>query len=210
MDGDDLLPRKSRLPVSYVLVAVGVLSIMAYVVSKWVHRIRHSLLGETNLPEYGSIIESPEIPNRAFIIARHARYGYLVLKSFKKRKGLHGQLPGGNIDEIDVGPDAAAARELFEETGIDIRQDLRRLTLLVFPNGTSSFKGRAYYLLDLENEDATNGPNTPESGESFNLRLSPEHVGFTFMPTIDQTAKAILLHSGGKNSTAIVNFPNLL
>ena len=38
-------------------------------------------------------------------------------------------MPGGRIDKTDGSIAGAAARELFEETGIDVRQDLQRMQL---------------------------------------------------------------------------------
>lgn len=49
-------------------------------------------------------------PERAFIIAEHETYGYMLLTAFKKRKGRHHQLPGGHIDETDPSPAFAAVR----------------------------------------------------------------------------------------------------
>jgi hypothetical protein len=84
---------------------------------------------------------------RAFIFATHPLYGILLLHcTRKKKKGSHFQAPGGHIDKEDFadavsntsgdrsqGPDIlmqackfGAARELCEETGIDIRSDLDR------------------------------------------------------------------------------------
>ena len=84
---------------------------------------------------------------RAFIFAMHPLYGILLLRcTRKKNKGPHFQAPGGHIDKEDFERAVSnaqgdsnqgsailmqackigAARELFEETGMDIRSDLDR------------------------------------------------------------------------------------
>jgi 8-oxo-dGTP pyrophosphatase MutT (NUDIX family) len=72
---------------------------------------------------------------RAFILAEHPVHGILLLQATKKNKGTHFQLPGGHVDAEEVqrvGVEkafvTAAARELFEETQIDLREKLERLT----------------------------------------------------------------------------------
>ena len=84
---------------------------------------------------------------RAFIFATHPLYGILLLHcTRKKKKGSHFQAPGGHIDKEDFavavsnasgdssqGPailmqacKIGAGRELYEETGVDIRSELDR------------------------------------------------------------------------------------
>lgn len=119
---------------------------------------------------------------KAFVFVRHAKHGFLLLKAFKKRKGTHYQIPGGRIDESDSSPAYAAARELFEETGIDIRSHelIVRLEPLLFPDGSLVFEKRQYFALNIDDNDpilpkiesssdASKGPPT--------LRLSKEHIG---------------------------------
>ena len=84
---------------------------------------------------------------RGFLLLRHEEHGLLLLHcTRKKNKPPHWQLPGGHIDEPEFLAAAAApsggddrngqllraarsgaARELFEETGIDVRAQLSRL-----------------------------------------------------------------------------------
>jgi hypothetical protein len=84
---------------------------------------------------------------RAFVFAIHPLHGILLLRcTRKKKKGSHFQAPGGHIDKEDFddavsntsggcnqGPamliracKKGAARELYEETGIDLRSELDR------------------------------------------------------------------------------------
>jgi 8-oxo-dGTP pyrophosphatase MutT (NUDIX family) len=76
---------------------------------------------------------------RAFIFCVHPHHGYMLLHcTRKKKKPSHFQLPGGHVDALEfeeaakVHPDnvteqlllagqMAAARELYEETGLDVR-----------------------------------------------------------------------------------------
>ena len=134
----------------------------------------------------GEIAVGKAYDPRGFVVARHPRHGYLVLFALKKKKGLHGQLPGGHVDgdEVDAygsgvrSATVAAARELFEETGIDVRGDLKRLDHVRFPDaahelstspgggcesggggggggGGDHFKGRFFFRLELTDADST-------------------------------------------------------
>ena len=53
----------------------------------------------------------PSRASKAFILARHPAQGLLLLKAFKKRKGLHHQLPGGRVDEGDESAAAGAGKD---------------------------------------------------------------------------------------------------
>lgn len=104
---------------------------------------------------------------RGFIIARHTDFGFILLRSFKRKKGEHFQLPGGRVDPEDVitakSLDAeevarvAAAREFFEETGIDLRNNLQRLKCLK-PLGIG--EGSRYFFELLLNQDDSISPST--------------------------------------------------
>jgi 8-oxo-dGTP pyrophosphatase MutT (NUDIX family) len=86
---------------------------------------------------------------KAFIFATHPLHGLLLLYcTRKKKKGPHYQAPGGHVDKEDYdhviaqmssssttvqGPELlmqackmGAARELFEETGLDFRSTVDR------------------------------------------------------------------------------------
>jgi 8-oxo-dGTP pyrophosphatase MutT (NUDIX family) len=93
---------------------------------------------------------------RAFIFAIHPLHGILLLHcTRKKNKGPHYQAPGGHIDKEDfddamsaITPGGSsndpailmqackigAARELYEETGMDVRSELDRYGNAVFLN----------------------------------------------------------------------------
>ena len=83
---------------------------------------------------------------RAFCIVLHPKHGVLLLHCTRKKNNQpHYQLPGGHIDrdEYDLydnnlyqSAQAGAARELFEETGIDLRYTPaldRLLPLILYP-----------------------------------------------------------------------------
>eukprot|EP01012_Entosiphon_sulcatum_P029976 TRINITY_DN3675_c0_g1_i4.p2 TRINITY_DN3675_c0_g1~~TRINITY_DN3675_c0_g1_i4.p2 ORF type:complete len:168 (+),score=28.94 TRINITY_DN3675_c0_g1_i4:24-506(+) len=157
----------------------------------------------------------PDPDVRAFVFAHHPQHGFLLLQADKKRKGgLHFQVPGGHVDDVEVKTHGleractvAAARELFEETGIDIRNALDRLIPARDRNGRHLIvKDRYFYALQLSDADSIQNGLPPLSGEPFPLRLSHEHTGFTFMKDQLKAADAVESHSGGKVTKALKEF----
>jgi 8-oxo-dGTP pyrophosphatase MutT (NUDIX family) len=98
----------------------------------------------------------------------------------KKKKGPHFQLPGGHIDEFEffaaaeqssdsqtqllLAARAGAARELYEETGLDVRNQLDRLEPAALRNDVevdkhgkeilkNELKHRLYFFLPVTDDD---------------------------------------------------------
>ncbi|KAL3775931.1 hypothetical protein ACHAW5_011321 [Stephanodiscus triporus] len=181
---------------------------------------------------------------RAFIFATHPRYGILLLRcTRKKNKGPHFQAPGGHIDKEDFeyaesimqddsnqGRDIlmqackiGAARELFEETGMDIRSELDRLQpARLWDSSKDSLinvlKFRLFFKLRLEDSDFAAGDieskislglvqsmNTspPHLMASSILKLSHEHQGWRFEADAMKAVDLLVDHSGGKVSKAL-------
>ena len=118
---------------------------------------------------------------RGFIFVVHKQYGLMLLHcTRKKKKGPHFQLPGGHIDEHEffaaaeesrdsqtqllLASRAGAARELYEETGLDVRFQLDRLEPAALRNDiefdkhekpilTNELKHRLYFFLPVTNDD---------------------------------------------------------
>lgn len=174
---------------------------------------------------------------RAFVLVKHAEHGLLILEACKKRKGgRHFQLPGGHVDTHELehygeseGCRIAAARELYEETGMDFRDRLYRLSpvelLEMGPSAQPEASklhdaGRRYFKLDISNADSVDDLGdsgdldrsatgtvrlaTPLSMEDFRLRLSAEHTGFRFEKVPQKASQFVAMHSGGTSSLAIL------
>jgi 8-oxo-dGTP pyrophosphatase MutT (NUDIX family) len=190
---------------------------------------------------------------RAFLFAQHPIHGLLLLYcSRKKKKTPHFQAPGGHIDKEDF--DAAltrlqnginsisvadgdsshpllvlackigVARELYEETGIDIRNDLDRLQPVRLrednkeDNGlTCVLKHRLFFKICFTDDDfVTEGFDSKmalglsqamyteePSPIKLMIKLSHEHQGFIFEPNTRKAVDLLTQHSGGKISTAL-------
>ena len=134
-----------------------------------------------------------------FVVAHNYDKGILLLEAYKKNKGTHYQLPGGNIDKDEIerygiveGARRAAARELWEETGIDMRNNIERLQQIPFPASHQTRLGRRlFFYLRVLND------------ESENIKLSHEHTNFCFEPSILVAAEKVNKHSGGKVKLAL-------
>eukprot|EP00747_Dinoflagellata_sp_TGD_P166608 gnl/TRDRNA2_/TRDRNA2_189647_c0_seq1.p1 gnl/TRDRNA2_/TRDRNA2_189647_c0~~gnl/TRDRNA2_/TRDRNA2_189647_c0_seq1.p1 ORF type:complete len:204 (+),score=25.69 gnl/TRDRNA2_/TRDRNA2_189647_c0_seq1:15-626(+) len=143
---------------------------------------------------------------RAFVLAKHVDRGLLLLRGYKPRKGVHFQLPGGRMEDEDEEPLTTAARELFEETGVDVRDNLTRLHSLDFDDDC-----RTFFIIELTDADSIDdddsvGPlNSHEKEVGFTLRLSPEHTGFLFEQNRTKACEELIKHSGGACSEAVRN-----
>ena len=144
---------------------------------------------------------------RSFIFAIHPTHGLLLLRAYKKKKGTHHQLPGGRVDaeelELDDAHRRAAARELREETGIDVSP--ARLKDATDREGKIvRRKNREYFFLELRDADGA-GPDRDHvnAGNPFTLALSGEHTGFTFERDLAKAENMIGLHSDGENAVAL-------
>ena len=138
---------------------------------------------------------------RGFIFAVHPTHGLLLLRAYKKKKGVHHQLPGGRVDaeelELDDAHRRAAARELREETGIDV-PPARLMDTAV------RRKNREYFFLELRDVDGAGSDRDHANAENpFTLALSGEHTGFTFERDLAKAEDMIRLHSGGENALAL-------
>lgn len=113
--------------------------------------------------------------DKAFLFLVHRDHGLLLLYTTRKKsKGPHYQVPGGHVEQDDF--DAAskikqksaekdyllaykigAARELYEETGIDLRDSLDRLqpAKLRLPKDETScdYKGRIFFSAEIFDGD---------------------------------------------------------
>lgn len=133
---------------------------------------------------------------RAFLFVVHESHGLLLLYCTRKRsKGPHHQLPGGHVDDIEflnaakvastrdsqllLAAKAGAARELYEETGLDVRHDLSRIEpvrlqyAFKVEAGTleNEYKSRLFYVLFVNDADFCGTGVAPMSEAGSDLRV---------------------------------------
>ena len=114
--------------------------------------------------------------------------------------------------QLLIAAKAGAARELYEETGMDILRQLDRLDPAPLHNDPSSnplpnlYKSRLFFFLSVTDDDFPKGGITPMGtvGKHLKLRLSVEHSGFIFQPEPSVAAEMLKHHSGGKCSEALL------
>lgn len=185
---------------------------------------------------------------RGFVFVVHENHGMMLLHCTRKRKkGPHFQLPGGHVDEHEFvsaaqgggnaktqlmeAARAGAARELFEETGMDVRASLERLQPAPLRReGAQSdkeldceLKKRLYFFLSVTDDDfwikdkhdASSilrlklVPPMNQHGSQLMLKLSVEHSGFVFEKDPNKSATLLEKHSGGHGSRALRMAMNL-
>ncbi|KAL7564295.1 hypothetical protein ACA910_014357 [Epithemia clementina (nom. ined.)] len=183
---------------------------------------------------------------RGFIFLVHKDHGLMLLHCTRKNdKPPHWQLPGGHVDETEfldaalksqdpqtqllLACKAGAARELYEETGMDFRSRLDRMEPAQLrrqsannkkdEKAVNELKERFFFLLNVNDEDfpSTNGEakaarsstralQAPQgkAGPHLRLLMSHEHSGFTFVLEPTRAAEMLIHHSGGKCSEALL------
>jgi 8-oxo-dGTP pyrophosphatase MutT (NUDIX family) len=179
---------------------------------------------------------------RGFILCVHEQHGLLLLHCTRKpKKGPHYQLPGGHVDEREflaaaqashdphaqlmIAAQMGAARELYEETGIDVRDKVYRMEPAALRNAittnkngkfvlTCEIKKRLYFFLPITDDDFNSPDSVDETfkltgpmtavGAHLRLRLSVEHSGFMFEKDPEKSAKLLEQHSGGNGSKALL------
>mmetsp|Transcript_18659 Transcript_18659/g.26443 ORF Transcript_18659/g.26443 Transcript_18659/m.26443 type:complete len:535 (+) Transcript_18659:98-1702(+) len=184
---------------------------------------------------------------RAFVFVIHNDFGLLLLHCTRKRKkGPHFQIPGGHVDEAEFIAAArknlihpkmhlayaakrAAARELFEETGLDFRDQLDRFEpahLYEQPSKpdflTFEHKHRIYFRINVNDNDffqqktgdarLSKDYTMPLCGQGsyLFLKLSHEHSGFTFENDLKNAPSLLKQHSGGHCSEALSSYLSFL
>jgi len=175
---------------------------------------------------------------KAFVFATHPNYGMILLFCTKKKiKGDHFQLPGGSINESEfknasarsggdprrqliLSSKKAVARQLWEEVGIDIRENLKRLKPAhirfdseCYNELSCEHRRRLFFTLEVDDSDfytpadiafnenlvfSINGQDIP-----LMLKLSKSHSGFKFQMDLNEAVHEIKKHSGKACSEAL-------
>jgi 8-oxo-dGTP pyrophosphatase MutT (NUDIX family) len=186
-------------------------------------------------------VDYKSVDYRGFIFVVHKIHGLMLLHcTRKKSKGPHFQLPGGHVDEFEflvaahssrdaqtqllTASRAGAARELFEETGMDMRNHLDRLEPASLrsdvtldkkgkPLLKNELKHRLYFVLSVTDEDfwstergdSAAGRVHPlcADGKHLMLKVSIEHSGWTFEKDPNKSAEMLAVHSGGTGAAAL-------
>ena len=183
-----------------------------------------------------SSIDYRNIDYRGFIFVVHESSGLLLLHcTRKKKKGPHFQLPGGHIDDFEFeaaakasgggnaqtqlleAAKAGAARELWEETGVDMRNQLERLQPAALKSSSAQkelsceIKRRLFFFLAVTDDDFLSADKTTEplvgplgtEGRHLRIKSSVEHSGFDFEKDPAVSVQKLKKHSGGVPSQAL-------
>ncbi|CAJ1375702.1 unnamed protein product [Effrenium voratum] len=151
----------------------------------------------------------------AFVIARHDKHGYLLLLKDVDQKRY--ELPVGRFVHSEVKGEEyyeaakeAAIQGLLAHTGLDFRKRPGRLRHMRFPAQVQEKMGKSsFFEVVLTDADSLHSYNhnvltNSLSGEpKFLLRISQDHVGFTFQRDL-QNAAAALQSSGRRVAKALL------
>lgn len=158
---------------------------------------------------------------RTYVAVIHEKHGVLLLQTHAKTKSTaaHFELPGGRVRRDDYGEKysrihggivvretarTAAARHLFEETSIDIREGTDKMRLEYLDG--SEKEGICFFVLKLSDADI---PDLEESWteslpmQQWRLTLSERHASFIFVKDPRAAAVLIIDQAGGRASEAL-------
>ena len=140
---------------------------------------------------------------RGFIFAVHPTHGLLLLRAYKKKKGVHHQLPGGRVDAEELAfEDAhrrAAARELRRNWH---RRPADEAQVATDREGGGAAKGAR--VLFLSPGCRRRGPRSRSRKRLVPVRARPERRAHGLhLRTGPREGQLIRLHSGGENAVAL-------
>eukprot|EP00980_Cylindrotheca_fusiformis_P004869 scaffold1036_cov93-Cylindrotheca_fusiformis.AAC.2 len=198
-----------------------------------------STMSFDKLLEFHQQSEDDESPRSPFFYDDEAGGTMMDLKKsdleksdYRANQKRENHLPTFNFQGVYGAAKCGCARELFEETGIDLRQSLERFQplMLLGPSHHHSNKNkknnklrnehkeRLFFIVPVSDSDflkeddsktassslSLSGPlKTSKSGHHLKLRLSHEHTGFTFEKDPPKAIEMMQYHSGGKVSEAL-------
>jgi ADP-ribose pyrophosphatase YjhB (NUDIX family) len=139
---------------------------------------------------------------------------YATLLSFD----IPAQHGGNHNEQLFHAARAGAARELFEETGLDVRTNIDRLQPVCLKSNSSSassdlvneYKHRLFFYCLVTDDDFSSDQGvTPIhtsnlSCQHLKVKISYEHAGFTFQHDPTEAAKMLQPHSGGTPSDVLL------
>mmetsp|Transcript_33086 Transcript_33086/g.79943 ORF Transcript_33086/g.79943 Transcript_33086/m.79943 type:complete len:248 (-) Transcript_33086:186-929(-) len=192
------------------------------------------------------ILETSDL--RGFGVLIHRKHGLVTLQCSKPKPGKpipHFQIPGGHVDKFEIeeqqkkqpsnpwepiyeAAKRGCVREIWEETGMDLRESLDRVRpLWLGPTKSNKglrnvYKDRLFFVLELSDSDfltkvpessdshgEAKGPglvgplNSSSETEGLKLNISFEHTGFQFEENPEVAIEEVQHHSGGKVSEAL-------
>jgi hypothetical protein len=115
-------------------------------------------------------------------------------------------------EQLQMAARAGAARELYEETGMDFLRQLDRFQPAALKKAAGSkglpneLKSRLFYFLTVSDRDFPSNGVAPvgTSGRYLHLRHSVEHSDYIFQPEPTEAAEMLKYHSGGKCGQAFL------
>ena len=119
---------------------------------------------------------------RSHIIIYNENYGYLVMLKYKHNKGIYHQLLSGGVEDNET-HEEAIIREIKEEINIIISKErIKKIYSSIF---------RSYYHLILKDEEINN------------IKISSEHIGYTFIKKQDYLPQILKSQAKGEISQII-------
>ena len=101
---------------------------------------------------------------RSHIIIHNDDHGYLLMLKYKSDKGLYHQLLSGGVEDNESHKETII-REIKEEINLDVHHERIK--------NIYSHLNREYYFLKIENNEA------------YQIKISSEHIGYTFIKKQD-------------------------
>tara|TARA_Y100000991_G_scaffold215282_1_gene205205 strand:- start:1717 stop:2112 length:396 start_codon:yes stop_codon:yes gene_type:complete len=119
---------------------------------------------------------------RSHIIIYNENYGYLLMLKYKLEKGVYHQLLSGGVENGET-HEETIIREIKEEINLDIESQRIRTIY--------SGLNRKYYFIKIQDSEANQ------------IKISSEHIGYTFIKKQHFLPKIIIKQAKGEVSKTV-------